>query len=74
MLLSLAAAPMLLLCPQVRTVAAFGMEQGTVDKYDRALEYPEQVRDFRPQHRAAQNQQPQRHCCVPCCAVQCQEM
>jgi hypothetical protein len=29
---------------QVRTVAAFGMEQGTVDKYDQALEYPEQVR------------------------------
>lgn len=28
---------------QVRTVAAFGMEQGTVDKYDQALEYPERV-------------------------------
>lgn len=29
---------------QVRTVAAFGMEQFTVDKYDKALEFPERVR------------------------------
>lgn len=40
--------PPLMLCipfdVQVRTVAAFGMEQFTVDKYDKALEFPERVR------------------------------
>lgn len=32
---------------QIRTVAAFGMEQITVDKYDKALELPEKVRSDR---------------------------
>lgn len=32
---------------QIRTVAAFGMEQITVDKYDKALELPEKVRSNR---------------------------
>lgn len=32
-----------LLPTQVRTVAAFGMEQATVASYDRALELPEKV-------------------------------
>jgi ABC-type multidrug transport system fused ATPase/permease subunit len=43
---------MRLLRLQVRTVAAFGMEQGTVDKYDKALEYPEKVRGSGRQHTA----------------------